>query len=1076
MSAHQTEINRRWIDRHLAVERWSGDEATVRCPLLDHTDRTASAGANAVKAAWNCHACNEGGKLSDLAVDVLGVDPPEYVDGAGTPPPQSTVYQYRNAKSAPVFEVLRRNGKQFFQRHTAPNGKEVWKVPAAGRGLPYRLPDLLRAVPDGKPVLIVEGEKDVDRLCGLGFTATCNAGGAGKWTAKHSKHLPARIDVVVIPDADGPGVAHAEKVITSLAKAGAAGSIRVVPPETLGFAVARVHGKDISDWLDADPSHDASAVQELIDNALDAAKWGPPRSSTPATSDDPRPIVEFEEGERERWTRDAIEKLVTTPQNDLEALYGNRVITADRTANDVGRKAGYIVYLYRAPGQDDNGPVRKPRDTLLMGPAPADVVASVIDRQIRWIKVSWEYHVDGTRKRRRVRPADASRKNAEEILTRYRLDSVDENRLRFRMLSGVIDGPTLRPDGTLLIDPGYDAITGLYADFDPSEWPEISENPTREDARRALLKLYDLVKESPFKTPVDRAVWVAFLLTIAARQYVGGNVPMFGFSANAPGVGKGTLTDLAAIVATGRSATKWAPVTAGRSQDAQAEERKRLMAVAMEGLRLVVVDNVPAGSPIGTPAMDMCITTGGDSSCGHIQDRVLGLSVTAKAPWTCVLAATGNNMMVKGDMGRRLVLCQLQTTHPDPEKIQYYHHPDPLKYALAHRKELLVAALTILLAHKRAVDAGEPDTVLRPKINSFGNWSDCIRSPVWWADPDGCDPWDGNTEVKANAQPEQQEALEFLAAWHSRFGSREVVVREIVQACEGTDEKSAAVAEAVDNLALPPARGKSAGINTRALGRWLSTHKDQPGDFIVHIGQRQKGMPVRWYVEEVRPQSAAEVAEQVIKDLLAALPDLTDDQRKQLRELHQEVMQPDRLSAIDEVYGPNIEQHLKKAFPQVYDGDGKPLPTPIDEWQKAGYTKEQAAKLQDLQGIESLATFAQMHLDAIRPVSPAFQQVRDRYSALQIRTMGRENRAFNYLNQAHRELGIGATVKDLVAKAIALGKDDAVSRVNGQPAKQVYESPPRPISHEEARRFEENLETDIRKLCELPAASRESAG
>jgi hypothetical protein len=38
-------------------------------------------------------------------------------------------------------------------------------------------------------VAVVEGEKDADSLARIGVLATCNAGGAGKWTADHAKFL-----------------------------------------------------------------------------------------------------------------------------------------------------------------------------------------------------------------------------------------------------------------------------------------------------------------------------------------------------------------------------------------------------------------------------------------------------------------------------------------------------------------------------------------------------------------------------------------------------------------------------------------------------------------------------------------------------------------------------------------------------------------------------------------------------------------------------------------------------------------------------------------------------------------------
>jgi len=47
--------------------------------------------------------------------------------------------------------------------------------------IPYRLPELITAAKAGETVFVAEGEKDVAALVANGFTATCNAAGAGKW-------------------------------------------------------------------------------------------------------------------------------------------------------------------------------------------------------------------------------------------------------------------------------------------------------------------------------------------------------------------------------------------------------------------------------------------------------------------------------------------------------------------------------------------------------------------------------------------------------------------------------------------------------------------------------------------------------------------------------------------------------------------------------------------------------------------------------------------------------------------------------------------------------------------------------
>ena len=103
--------------------------------------------------------------------------------------------------------------------------------------------------------------------------------------------------------------------------------------------------------------------------------------------------------------------------------------------------------------------------------------------------------------------------------------------------------------------------------------------------------------------------------------------------------------------------------------------------------------------------------------------------------------------------------------------------------------------------------------------------------------------------MKAGAQPEQAESLAFLDAWHGTFGTREVVAKEIGEACrEGEPDYAAELAEAAGNLSLPPPRGK-AGVNTQALGRWLAARKDRPGLFVLREGRRYSGKPARWYVE-----------------------------------------------------------------------------------------------------------------------------------------------------------------------------------------------------------------------------------
>lgn len=145
-------------------------------------------------------------------------------------------YDYRDERGELLSQVVRFVGKDFRQRR--PRGSEWdWKLGDV-RLVLYRLPELLAADPTAI-VYIVEGEKDVDNLRGRGFVATCNPMGAGKWhkVADCARTALRGRRVVVVPDQDAPGFAHAEQVMTSLK--GIAASLRLLS----------LPSKDVSDWF-----------------------------------------------------------------------------------------------------------------------------------------------------------------------------------------------------------------------------------------------------------------------------------------------------------------------------------------------------------------------------------------------------------------------------------------------------------------------------------------------------------------------------------------------------------------------------------------------------------------------------------------------------------------------------------------------------------------------------------------------------------------------------------------------------------------------------------------------------------
>ena len=67
----------------------------------------------------------------------------------------------------------------------------------------------------------------------------------------------------------------------------------------------------------------------------------------------------------------------------------------------------------------------------------------------------------------------------------------------FPTIAGIVTTPTMRPDGTIFDQPGYDPATRLLL-IDPPPMAPIPENPTRADAEAALALLNGLLRSFPW--------------------------------------------------------------------------------------------------------------------------------------------------------------------------------------------------------------------------------------------------------------------------------------------------------------------------------------------------------------------------------------------------------------------------------------------------------------------------------------------------------------------------------------------------------------------------------------------------
>jgi putative DNA primase/helicase len=264
------------------IKNLRGNELTALCPF--HDDRSPSFSANIEKGVWKCHAgCGEGGliefadlmriprdKIPGWEISTNGKNVSNHNGHTEKPKPGLgrivAEYNYRDENGKVLFQTLRYDPKDFRQRKPDGNGGWNWGLGDSRRVL-YRLPEILKAIKEGRTIYIVEGERDAETLTERGPESTTNPMGAGKWSEDYSNSLNGA-DVVIIPDNDKSGEDHVRLVARSLQ--GKAARIRIF--EIPGPS------KDAAEWFEAGGK--ALALLTLADNAPDwseewAARWIP---------------------------------------------------------------------------------------------------------------------------------------------------------------------------------------------------------------------------------------------------------------------------------------------------------------------------------------------------------------------------------------------------------------------------------------------------------------------------------------------------------------------------------------------------------------------------------------------------------------------------------------------------------------------------------------------------------------------------------------------------------------------------------------------------------------------------------
>lgn len=280
----------------------------------------------------------------------------------------------------------------------------------------------------------------------------------------------------------------------------------------------------------------------------------------------------------------------------------------------------------------------------------------------------------------------------------------------FPPIEGIIESPVILPDGLITTTPGY--YRKLRMQYIPSpdfHLPDTPQNPSPQEIAAAVDLLKEVFADFPFCDEASRTNTIAALITAVLRPVICGFVPLALIDKPQPGIGASLMTDVIAMIATGREAAKMtAPIDEG-------EWRKLITARLTQGQGLIIIDNVDKRLVSGSLASVLTSETW--------NDRILGQSTTITLTNHTVFIANGINVETGPDIARRVYWIRIDARQARPDQRTDFIHPELLQWVKADRGKILAAILTITRAWIRA---GSPHPEGIPQMGSFEKWRGMI--------------------------------------------------------------------------------------------------------------------------------------------------------------------------------------------------------------------------------------------------------------------------------------------------------------------------------------------------------------
>jgi hypothetical protein len=401
---------------------------------------------------------------------------------------------------------------------------------------------------------------------------------------------------------------------------------------------------------------------------------------------------------------------------------------------------------------------------------------------------------------------------------------------QFPPLLGVTEVPVIRPDGSVLVRPGYDATTSLYYYPSPGlSVPRIPDKPANSDVKSATELVLETICDFPFDSEASRANAIATMFTPVLRPMIDGPVPFTLVDKPQQGTGATLLAEVISVITTGRAS---AIMTARKDDE---EWRKAITSLLLRGQLVAVIDNIEGTLYAPSLAAVLTATT--------FQDRILGHSELVTLPNRTTWIGTGNNIKLAGDLPRRCIWIRMDAKMARPwlRDPNNFKHPHLAQWVSENRGAILAATLTIA---KAWVLSGRPPAQGLPNLGGYESYCRVIGGALSFM---GIEGFLANLNAmydEADVETPQWEG--FLETWRDVLGDKAVTAAELISYLNDSAELRAILP---DNIADTESKTYSVRLGQR-LGKKNGVR--YPNGFVlVKAGEKKRA--VMWKV--VRFQS-----------------------------------------------------------------------------------------------------------------------------------------------------------------------------------------------------------------------------